>query len=408
MQAYYLPATYMGLEHVAVLDHPVTSTALSIPRLHEGPVLCEVTLESDALTGGWRIRCPYGFIGVLDGTEAAEMPDLERLRTSSVIPTTWATVELFDSEVEVAVHLGLWPWTVARNNLPAGAILLHGGQGHRIDTSAGGDLNTHQLKELGTCQLFSHLTVIDGAVVASVEGHVLGSLDCPSHVPAIIKQAAQQGSAVYARTYVADSLMAVDLPPADSAEPFAAPVPPLSTPHSGGIIPPAHPVDPADESWDFDIDAELLEGDFPAPHGPRRFKGLVHQAKSDIVSPGLENESPDLEEETTPGPAPEEASQQPQLQQPERPGGAERSGGAELAPRPEQSDLAAPQPQPSGLVDATDLVSQHRRGSTQFNGVSGQDSASGFDAQLRPDSALGQVHARRQSRKQRSRGHHRK
>ena len=127
MALYPLATSYFGVEHVAVLEHPVLGTALSIPGVAEHAALVDVSLEPDTYTNGWRIRSDFGFLGFLDEVEAAEYPALERLKNSFAQPQTSATVEVVDGKVEVAVSLGMWPWMVPVNDQPQGTALLAGG-----------------------------------------------------------------------------------------------------------------------------------------------------------------------------------------------------------------------------------------------------------------------------------------
>ena len=129
MALYPLATSYFGVEHVAVLEHPVLGTALSIPGVAEHAALVDVSLEPDTYTNGWRIRSDFGFLGFLDEVEAAEYPALERLKNSFAQPQTSATVEVVDGKVEVAVSLGMWPWMVPVNDQPQGTALLAGGRG---------------------------------------------------------------------------------------------------------------------------------------------------------------------------------------------------------------------------------------------------------------------------------------
>ena len=96
MALYPLATSYFGVEHVAVLEHPVLGTALSIPGVAEHAALVDVSLEPDTYTNGWRVRSDFGFLGFLDEVEAAEYPALERLKASSAQPQTIATVEVVD------------------------------------------------------------------------------------------------------------------------------------------------------------------------------------------------------------------------------------------------------------------------------------------------------------------------
>ncbi|MDU7103366.1 MAG: hypothetical protein E6332_08785, partial [Corynebacterium sp.] len=173
MALYPLATSYFGVEHVAVLEHPVLGTALSIPGVAKHAALVNVSLEPDTYTNGWRVRSDFGFLGFLDEVEAAEYPALERLKASSAQPQTIATVEVVDGQVEVAVSLGLWPWMVPVNDQPQGTALLSGGRGVLIDAAAG-DLSPAQLEQMGTQQFFVTLDDLAGTAVATCDDTVLG------------------------------------------------------------------------------------------------------------------------------------------------------------------------------------------------------------------------------------------
>lgn len=241
---YPLAKSYFGVEHVAVLDNVVMSTALSLPTLNEAPLALDVTLEADAFTGGWRVRSDFGILGYLDAQEAADYPALDRVRASGLQPATQATVEILPEEgcVDVAVSLGLAPWMIPNNDQPAGSVLLCGGLGLLVDT-ASGQLNDGQLDQMGTQQMFVTLHDVEGDIVAVTPGTVLGGVAKAGqqpHLNAVLERAAAQGATVAARAFSADRRLAVDVPFPDATEFFAASVPVLVIPPSRPAIPPRH------------------------------------------------------------------------------------------------------------------------------------------------------------------------
>ncbi|WP_311520196.1 hypothetical protein [uncultured Corynebacterium sp.] len=276
MVLYPLAPSYFGVEHVAILEHVNFSTALSIPGLAQQPALVDVSLLPDPTTGGWRVRSDFGFLGALDDEESAEYPALNRLRTAAMNAATHATVEIVDGEVEVAVALGLDPWMIPANNQPAGTALLSGGHGALVRV-AEGELTTHQLREMGTEQLFVTLALLDDTVLATHDNLVLGPCAELSDTPALataFAAASQSGASLAARAYAAAGRIAVDLPlapedaaaPAQSAELFAPVVPPLPLDPNNPAIPPA--LDP-DADWEFTTPADPLAS--PLPTGSRTF-----------------------------------------------------------------------------------------------------------------------------------------
>ncbi|WP_232760920.1 hypothetical protein [Corynebacterium sp. HMSC034H07] len=270
MALYPLAPSYFGVEHVAILEHLSLGTALSIPGLTQQPALVDVSLLPDPTTGGWRVRSDFGFLGALDGEESSGYQALNRLRTAAMTPTTQATVEIVDGEVEVAVALGLDPWMISANNQPAGTALLSGGHGALVCV-AEGELTAHQLREMGTEQLFVTLALLDGTVLATHDNLVLGPCAELSDAPALaaaFAAASQSGASLAARAYAAGGRIAVDLPldPADAAELFAPAVPPLPLDPEKPAIPPA--LDP-DADWEFTTPADPLAS--PLPTGSRAF-----------------------------------------------------------------------------------------------------------------------------------------
>lgn len=270
MALYPLAPSYFGVEHVAILEHLSLGTALSIPGLAQQPALIDVSLLPDPTTGGWRVRSDFGFLGALDGEESAEYPALDRLRTTGLNPATHATVEIVDSEVEVAVALGLDPWMIPANNQPAGTALLSGGHGALVRV-AEGELTAHQLREMGTKQLIVTLTLLDDTVLATHDDLVLGPCAELSDAPALaaaFAAASQSGASLAARAYAAGGRMAVDLllDPADPAELFAPAVPPLPLDPNNPAVPPA--LDP-DADWEFTTPADPLASALPT--GSRAF-----------------------------------------------------------------------------------------------------------------------------------------
>ncbi|WP_293820439.1 hypothetical protein [uncultured Corynebacterium sp.] len=276
MALYPLATSYFGVEHVAVLEHPVLGTALSIPGVAEHAALVDVSLEPDTYTNGWRIRSDFGFLGFLDEVEAAEYPDLERLQSSSAQPQTIATVEVVDGEVEVAVSLGLWPWMVPVNDQPQGTALLAGGQGVLVDAAAG-DLSATQLQQMGSQQFFVTVEDLDGTAVATCDDMVLGPCGNIAALPglrAAFEAVNDSGVGLSARAYTSRDMLAVDLPgnAATAEEIFSPAVPPLRVPASRPAIPTTAPAAPAQpEAWDHTLSAEAIVTALPT--GARRPKG---------------------------------------------------------------------------------------------------------------------------------------
>lgn len=275
MVPYPLATSYFGVDHVAILEHVISGTVLSIPGVGSQPALIDVSLEPDTYSNGWRVRSEFGFIGFLDEVEAAEYPDLHRLKASQATPQTVATVDIIDGELEVAVSLGLWPWLLPVNDQPAESALLAGGHGAVVDTAAG-DLTESQLSQLETQQFFVALKIIDDAVVASCGDTVVGPCGVLSQLPglrAAYAAAQEAGTVLAARAYSGGGMIAVDTPAEDATdtELFSPAVPPLRVPSGRTALPgatsrPATPAPP--EEWEFALESADIAGDLPA--GSRR------------------------------------------------------------------------------------------------------------------------------------------
>ena len=328
MVPYPLATSYFGVEHVAILEHVISGTVLSIPGVGSQPALIDVSLEPDTYSNGWRVRSEFGFIGFLDEVEAAEYPDLHRLKASQATPQTVATVGIVDGELEVAVSLGLWPWMVPVNDQPAESALLAGGHGAVID-SAAGDLTDEQLSHLETQQFFVTLKVIDDAVVASCGDTVVGPCGVLSQLPglrAAYAAAQEAGTVLAARAYSGGGMIAVDIPAEDATdtELFSPAVPPLRVPSGRTALPStttSRPTTPAQpEGWEFALESADIAGDLPT--GSRR--PVSPSANKDL---GSAEASP-----ATPSTAPE-------------------NDAAPTTPRAHEKNEAAAPPASSGLAD---------------------------------------------------------
>lgn len=328
MVPYPLATSYFGVEHVAILEHVISGTVLSIPGVGSQPALIDVSLEPDTYSNGWRVRSEFGFIGFLDEVEAAEYPDLHRLKASQATPQTVATIGIIDGELEVAVSLGLWPWMVPVNDQPAESALLAGGHGAVVDTAAG-DLTESQLSQLETQQFFVTLKIIDDAVVASCGDTVVGPCGVLSQLPglrAAYAAAQEAGTVLAARAYSGGGMIAVDIPAANAteAELFSPAVPPLRVPSGRTALPStttSRPTTPAQpEGWEFALESADIAGDLPAgfrcPVSPSANKDLG----SAEASPAMPSAAPE-------------------------------NDAAPTTPRAHEKDEAAAPPASSGLAD---------------------------------------------------------
>src|SRR5699024_10862161 len=169
MPDYPLPANHLGVEHLAVLDFVCLSTTLSLPA----PTQVPVTLNVDHRTGGWRVRSLFGTLGWLTAEEAAEYPDLDRLRAAGMTASTTAEGHLDG----VAVHLAPSPLHIARDDQPENSVLFAGGVPAAIDTSITSYLQQSQIEGLGTAYVFVEFPLIEDDIVVIVHDDVLGLLE---------------------------------------------------------------------------------------------------------------------------------------------------------------------------------------------------------------------------------------
>ena len=226
-----------------MLDFVCLSTTLSLPA----PTQVPVTLNVDHRTGGWRVRSLFGTLGWLTAEEAAEYPDLDRLRAAGMTASTTAEVHLD----EVAVNLGLAPWHIARNDQPENTVLLAGGVPAAIDTSMTSDVLQSQIEALGTACVFVEFHHIGDDIVVTVDDAVFGLLGPAADFELLVQLLAQ--TSVSARAYVAEGLVAVDLP-ADPHQLFAPSVPKLNAAVAAPIFPSSLPAagDAPEEVLSFD------------------------------------------------------------------------------------------------------------------------------------------------------------
>lgn len=268
MPDYPLPANHLGVEHLAVLDFVCLSTTLSLPA----PTQVPVTLEADNRTGGWRIRSMFGTLGWLNAQEAADFPDLDRLRAAGMTASTTAEVYLD----EVAVNLGLAPWHIARNDQPDNTVLLAGGVPAAVDTSMTSDVQQSQIEALGTASVFVEFHHIGDDIVITVDDAVFGLLGPAADYELLVQLLAQTPLA--ARAYIAQGLVAVDLP-ADPQQLFVASVPKLNSDTDATVFPASLPTtgELADELLSFDP-AEYLD----PPHATKdKSQRFFHTPKFD-------------------------------------------------------------------------------------------------------------------------------
>lgn len=258
MPQYPLATSYFGVEHAVVLEHTLAHAALTIPGISSGPVEVAVVLQPRAQMGGWRIVSDFGTLGILTADEAADFPALDTLRSAHFDPTTIATVEIVDSELEIAVMLGLNPWMLPQNSQPAGAALINGGFGATVDLSSG---DSPSLAE--PAAWIVSISQLDDALVASTDNHVLGSFGTAEslpHIATICNTAARQCASLCARAYTADGRLAVDLPLPDSQVPFAPAIPPLPQPDKS---------EPQEQSSDWAVDFDDTDFSEAMPSGKR-------------------------------------------------------------------------------------------------------------------------------------------
>lgn len=148
-----------------------------------GTIYVDVALEANPLNRSWRVR--RGSTGDLPGPVLGEIapewrshfPDIERVHSSFLQPTTVAAVKL-DREAErfdVHVVLPEPQLAVPRNNAPDAAAVLRPGDMLVLDTSVG-EFSAAELEAYSPGQWFVGLVPLDGATLATLGGRVLGAI----------------------------------------------------------------------------------------------------------------------------------------------------------------------------------------------------------------------------------------
>ena len=218
------PSAWGAADEIDV-DHLVQALLFSDIARTVGTTYLEVQLEPDPMTRGWRVRAGEHVIGAIAAAVRSRFPAIERIHASGFVPRTIAGAR-FDSErgrCDVQVYLPPPEVCVPRNNAPAGAVVLGPGDMIAVDTSTG-EFSAAELAARSPGQWLVGLTLIDDAVVITLDGRVLGTVSDTDNAqlsPLI------DAPATYARAHIVDSMVGLDISVPTSAP---SPVPALTVP----------------------------------------------------------------------------------------------------------------------------------------------------------------------------------
>ncbi|OEY13492.1 hypothetical protein A0K93_04935 [Corynebacterium sp. BCW_4722] len=247
----------------------------------------EVVLEANPLNSSWRVRRrgtaerPGPVLGEIAPELRALFPEVERVHTSLLRPVTLAAVKLqTDSgRFDVDVLLPEPQLAVPRNDAPETAAVLPAGDMFVVDTSTG-EFDADELASRSPGQWLVGLQLIDGSVVATLSGRVLGSFaESDNDTLAEWAQGFEPGG-LWARAVLLDGMAALD---AGAPEEGAAEVPALSAPdqRDGGALHPWQLIEFPDGGWAVSVvrDAAVDPGDIVKPRHTARYVSLEGEAR---------------------------------------------------------------------------------------------------------------------------------
>ncbi|SDL63867.1 hypothetical protein SAMN04488535_0257 [Corynebacterium mycetoides] len=218
------PSAWGAAEEIPV-DNVVQAFVVSDTPSVYGTSYINVHLEPDPLTGGWRVRSGDSVIGGIAASHRSRFTPLERVHGSGLVPATLAGVRLDPALGRFAVDVFLPPALVSvpRNNAPTGAVVLPPGDMFVVDTSAG-EFTGGELDMRSPGQWLVGLTVLGDAVVATLDGRVLGTFSDQDNT---VLSAFVGEETVFARAHIVDGMVGLDV-----SEPSPDPdvVPPLTIP----------------------------------------------------------------------------------------------------------------------------------------------------------------------------------
>ncbi|QPK83943.1 hypothetical protein G7Y29_03910 [Corynebacterium qintianiae] len=218
------PSAWGAAEEIAV-DNVLQPLLFSDIGNIYGTTYLSVTLEPDPLTRGWRVHARDAVIGEVAERHRGRFPSLERVHASGFTPSTLAGVRFESEQGRFAVEIFVPPadFAVPRNDAPGGAPVLPPGEMFFINTGTG-EFTGEELALRSPAQWLVGLTLVGDAVVATLDGRVLGTLnDEDNHQLADLARDRE----VCARAHIIEGMVGLDV--GDSSE-ESRPVPALTVP----------------------------------------------------------------------------------------------------------------------------------------------------------------------------------
>ncbi|SDS23337.1 hypothetical protein [Corynebacterium timonense] len=188
----------------------------------------DVALQPDPVGGAWRVRYAGGILGEIDAADRGRFLDIHAVYAAGLVPETLAGVRLDrDSGLfGVSVFFPPAPLAVPRNDAPSGSRVLPPGDMFPVDTSSG-EVSAAEIAAASPGQWLVGLQLLDGTVVVTLGGRVLGHLpdEDSGAVAPLLRDA--PAAAFSARAHFLDGMVGLDLDAQASATAEAAALPRL-------------------------------------------------------------------------------------------------------------------------------------------------------------------------------------
>ena len=243
---------------------------------HPGTAFIPVHLQSEPLSGGWKVRQANGAaIGTLPASERERFEDLRRVEASLLMPSTLAEVYLSAETGRFEVNVLLPPpeLIVPRNDAPSSAVVLPPGDMVLIDTSKG-EFTADELAMRSPGQWLVALHVIGDAVAATLGDKVLGGVEWEGEPPT-------HDGELYARAVLLEGMAALDVAP----EQHPTNVPALQVPDQRPVTP-WELIDFPDGTWAVTVlrDYAVDDADTLRPAHTSRYVSLSGEERPDDVA----------------------------------------------------------------------------------------------------------------------------
>ena len=217
---YHLAPSVWGAGEELPIEHVVQAALFTDFPALRGTAYITVGLETNPLTGSWRVRMLTGdgersfIIGEVPARVRQRYGDIERIHGSFMMPATTAELRVLDGVFEAAVILPPPELAVPRNDAREHHLVLPPGDMVVVDTSAG-DFSAEELQSLSPGQWLVALSPFEpGAVVATLDGKVLGAItgeEAEELTVAIEACRAAGAQEVYARAVLLDGMAGLNV-----------------------------------------------------------------------------------------------------------------------------------------------------------------------------------------------------